>query len=96
MEYVAPDDFVPPEDASNGYGGGSGGKDRAAMDDDPYDRIVRGSLKLIEKQKVRGRHCDTISSQQKMAGKQGEDDSDDDVDDVLVLALPFVLRMKKT
>ena len=30
-------------------------KSNSSMDDDPYEKIVRGSLKILEKQKVRNK-----------------------------------------
>ncbi len=47
IDYISPNDFVPPpiEGEKNG--------NSANHDVDPYDRIVRGSLKMLDKQKVR-------------------------------------------
>ena len=45
IEYVDPSAFVPPDDglppAKNG------------LDEDPYEKLVRGNLQLIDKQKVK-------------------------------------------
>ena len=47
IEFVDPSAFVPPDDA-----GLPMAKNGCAWDDDPYEKLVRGNLQLIDKQKV--------------------------------------------
>ena len=47
MAYVSPLDYEPPSDNCS-----NGGDNKNGYNDDAYDRIVRGSLKVLEKQKV--------------------------------------------
>lgn len=48
IEYVDPSKFVPPDDfASNG----------CAWDEDPYEKLVRGNLQMLDKQKVCQNHA---------------------------------------
>ena len=51
IEYISPSNYKPPELQNKGTNG-------EVMDaDDHYERLVRGSLKVIEKQKVKRNQC---------------------------------------
>ena len=51
IEYISPSNYKPPELQNKGTNG-------EVMDaDDHYERLVRGSLKAIEKQKVKRNEC---------------------------------------
>ena len=47
IEYISPSDYDPPELRDNSFKNGG-----TNQEDDPYERLVRGSLKAIDKQKV--------------------------------------------
>lgn len=49
ITFIPPNEYTPPK-AENGGSNGNGVKN--GFEDDPYDRIVRGSLKIMEKQRV--------------------------------------------
>ena len=48
IEYISPSDYHPPETQRYKENSGKG----FGWDDDAYERLVRGSLKQLEKQKV--------------------------------------------
>ena len=52
IEYISPSDYTPPEDDGKNGGSDKNGSSNG-FEADPYDRIVRGSLKIMEKQRVR-------------------------------------------
>ena len=49
IEFVDPSAFVPPE------ADGIAGKNGCSWDEDPYEKLVRGNLQLLDKQKVRSK-----------------------------------------
>ena len=49
IEYINPASYEPPPVV----GLTSNGASKNGLEDDPYERIVRSSLKVLEKQKVR-------------------------------------------
>ena len=51
INYVNPATYEPPAVVGNGVSNGA----KNGIDDDPYERIVRSSLNVLEKQKVRAK-----------------------------------------
>ena len=47
IEYVDPSAYVPPDDGMPSTNNG------CSLDEDPYEKLVRGNLRILDKQKVR-------------------------------------------